>query len=55
MNQLLEDLLSELNDQQLTPNRIELSIRKLAAILSTHEDRLDQLQQRTPRTKDSIQ
>lgn len=55
MNQLLEDLLSDLNNEQITPNRIELSIRKLAAILSTHEERLDQLQQRSPSLKESTE
>lgn len=47
MNTLLNELLSDLEHKELTAARVELCIRKLAAIATAHEAQITNLQNET--------
>lgn len=54
MNNLLNELLSDLENEELTPHRIELCIRKLAAILNNHEAQITELEEETSEITENI-
>lgn len=54
MNTLLTTLMHHLEEEHLAPDRIERCIRQLAAILSTYDDQIHQLELEISNLKDKI-